>query len=646
MPIAFSDIPANWKIPLYWAEIDPSMAGYSTPRQPALLVGTMLPGGDAAPDVAQPIASQAQADARFGMGSELAKMFKAFFENNFSNEVWGCGVLPPVAAAAASGTLTVGAPPTESGTIHLYIGAEHVPVNIGSTDTEEEIADAIAEAINDREWLPVVASSPNVVPPSPPAPPFNASAPVIAMAPQEGVAAQVSNGTWTGNPPPTYTYAWESDTAGDGAFIPIAGETANSYTPQAGDVGNALRAQVTATNSQAPGASRRPATPATRSSRPSRAPVNTVPPVLSDTRGRSAADVHPLRMLPEDVTITCKWAGLSGNDIRISLNYFGSVGGQILPPGLEPDLTADRDADRRHRRSQTSPTPSPTSARRKSNIWRCPIPTPCRSAPGNSNSALATRAAGAGCASFTAASSRPGAELCRASSPSARPATGRRPRSWRFEMTSPSPAYEWAAAYCAKAQRALSNDPARPLQTLPLDGILLAPPDGRFIMSEINVLATYGLATQIRSADNVTPMISRETTTYQLNLYGFADDAYELVTTSEHVGGAVAQSALRHHHQIRAVQAGQRRHPVRPRPAGGDARHHQGRTGESSIASTCSTAFVEDIRAFKNNLIVERDANNPNRLNVLVPAGPHKPTEDFCRLGSIQAPVRSRIRLA
>ncbi|MGB8964745.1 MAG: hypothetical protein WCB99_03795, partial [Candidatus Cybelea sp.] len=66
MGIAFSNIPANWKIPLYWAEIDPSMAGLGTPRQPAILVGTMLPGGDATPDVAQPIATQAQADARFG----------------------------------------------------------------------------------------------------------------------------------------------------------------------------------------------------------------------------------------------------------------------------------------------------------------------------------------------------------------------------------------------------------------------------------------------------------------------------------------------------------------------------------------------------------------------------------------------------
>ena len=48
------------------------------------------------------------------------------------------------------------------------------------------------------------------------------------------------------------------------------------------------------------------------------------------------------------------------------------------------------------------------------------------------------------------------------------------------EMDSPSPVYEWAAAYTAKAARGLTNDPARPLQTLTLTGILSAPLHERF----------------------------------------------------------------------------------------------------------------------------------------------------------------------
>jgi phage tail sheath gpL-like len=101
------------------------------------------------------------------------------------------------------------------------------------------------------------------------------------------------------------------------------------------------------------------------------------------------------------------------------------------------------------------------------------------------------------------------------------------------EPLSPSPCYEWAAAYTSKAQRALVNDPARPLQTLTLNQIKLAPIDlagSRFNAVEWQGLAENGLATQKPGADNQ-PMISRETTTYQLNLYGNPDTAYELVTT-------------------------------------------------------------------------------------------------------------------
>jgi phage tail sheath gpL-like len=39
MPISFASIPANIKVPLYWVEIDPSMAGLPTINLRALLVG-------------------------------------------------------------------------------------------------------------------------------------------------------------------------------------------------------------------------------------------------------------------------------------------------------------------------------------------------------------------------------------------------------------------------------------------------------------------------------------------------------------------------------------------------------------------------------------------------------------------------------
>ena len=51
MPISFSQIPVNIKVPLYYVEVDPSMAGLPQLGLRALLVGTQLAIGDAAPNV-------------------------------------------------------------------------------------------------------------------------------------------------------------------------------------------------------------------------------------------------------------------------------------------------------------------------------------------------------------------------------------------------------------------------------------------------------------------------------------------------------------------------------------------------------------------------------------------------------------------
>src|SRR6187549_1635262 len=111
-PISFDQIPSNWRMPLFWAEVDPSMAGLPIVRQIMLLVGTMitepdpvgppieppLPAGvipgTGVPNVPKPIGTQAQADREYGRGSELANMVRAFLANNFAHEMW-CLPVPP-----------------------------------------------------------------------------------------------------------------------------------------------------------------------------------------------------------------------------------------------------------------------------------------------------------------------------------------------------------------------------------------------------------------------------------------------------------------------------------------------------------------------------------------------------------------------
>jgi phage tail sheath gpL-like len=481
MPISFANIPVNWRLPLYWVEVDPSKAGLWTLNQPALLVGIMTSDGVALPDVAIPIGSQAQADKQFGQGSHLANMFAAFFKNNFANEVWGLPVAEPTTGGtAATGTITATLAPThEAGTINLYIGGHLVQVNIGASDVVADIHTAIAAAINENFDLPVSA------------------------------------------------------------------------------VGAAT-----------------------------------------------------------EVTLTCNWKGTSGNDIDMRDSYYGRMGGEELPTGVTMDYG--------------------TSGMLSGGVGT-PIFTNAIASLGEKNFEYVAMP-------FTDSTSLLAWETEFGFSDSGRWGWMRQLFGHIFsarrddyaamilfgesrnsgvtsimgvDLASPSPVYEWAAAYTAKAQRALMNDPARPLQTLELTGILPAPLHQRFSLGELNALAGYGIATQMTDANEV-PMILRETTTYQLNLYGQSDDAYELVTT-------LATLARLLRNQKQAITSAFPRHKLADdgtRFGPGQAIVTPSLIKAELVAEYRVDMFnglVENIEAFKANLVVERDSNNPNRVNVLYP---------------------------
>lgn len=99
----------------------------------------------------------------------------------------------------------------------------------------------------------------------------------------------------------------------------------------------------------------------------------------------------------------------------------------------------------------------------------------------------------------------------------------------------PQPAYMWAASYAAVACQALAIDPARPLQTLTLPGILPAPRALRWELPERNLLLYDGMATHtVDSGDNV--LIEREISMYQTNKYGDPDTSFLDITTPATVG--------------------------------------------------------------------------------------------------------------
>jgi phage tail sheath gpL-like len=486
MPVSFSSIPQNWKMPLYWVEVDPSMAGYPRSNLISLIIGTMTADGTAVPNVPIPVPSQADARQLFGYGSMLDAMVQSFTTNNWAQELWVVPIAEATAGLEASGDVTVTTPATAAGTLPVYIAGRRVQVFVAAGEAVTATATNIVAAINADLSMPVIA-----------------------------------------------------------------------------------------------------------------------------TLGTAGA-----------VNLKCKWKGVEGNDIDVRMAYGGMLAAEQIPVGLTITVPVDNKlaggtgdvditqaltnlGDEIYEYVAMGYTDSTSlalieeeygfsdlgrwgwmrqlyghvfAARRGMGTDQWGYSDLLEYGPNNNSGVLSILA---------------------------------------VEKHSPSPPWQYAAAYAAKAARALLNDPARPLQTLTLDGCLPAPKHMRFDMKQCNDFAGVGLATQGPNADSV-PAIRRESTTYQLNLYGQGDDAYELVTT-------LATLAALFRSQRYAITTKYPRHKLADdgtRFGAGQAIVTPNIIKAELITQYAADEFlgrVENVTSFKANLIVERDATDPNRVNVLYP---------------------------
>lgn len=480
MPVSFNYIPSSLRLPLFWAEIDPSQAGTFANYQRGLLIGYKTSAAPATANALVRVSSPDQAKVLFGRGSHLAMMFEAWFKNNLFDEVWGIAVAEPGAGTAATGTIEVSGPATASGVISLYIAGRLVSVNVVSGDAKTAIATAIAAAINANTDLPVTAA------------------------------------------------------------------------------------------------------------------------VVDD------AD-------DDTVLLTAKWKGVDGNGIDVRTNYYGALGAEALPAGVTLTITA-----------MASGAGNPTLTTAIANLGDQEFDTVVvgwnDTTTLNAVDAQWAHTGDAGRWSwlrqiyghvYCAADGTPGTLQTLGAA-----RNGAHVTCFGY-YASPTPFWERAAMYAAQAHRALMNDPARPLHTLPLTGMLPAVPSLRFTKGEKNALAFDGISV-CKETEDGTCQIETSFTMYRKNAHGLDDNAFLKVQTLATL--AYVLRSLRY-----VIVQKFPRHKL----ANDDTRYGPGQAIVTpKVAKAAIVAhyrqleylgLVENAEAFKANLIVERNANDPNRLDVLYP---------------------------
>ena len=185
-----------------------------------------------------------------------------------------------------------------------------------------------------------------------------------------------------------------------------------------------------------------------------------------------------------------------------------------------------------------------------------------------------------------------------------------------YEADTQTPVDELVACRLARTAGYLRNDPARPTQTGPLTGALPAPAGRRFTLTEQQSLLSHGIATSTVEGDTL--MIQRDITTYKKNRYGVADNSY-FDSESLHISAYV----LRKLKSVITSKYG--RHKL----ADDGTRFGPGQAIVTPVViwgEMCAMyrqlereGIVENFELFKKYLIVERNANNPNRMDVLFP---------------------------
>jgi phage tail sheath gpL-like len=308
------------------------------------------------------------------------------------------------------------------------------------------------------------------------------------------------------------------------------------------------------------------------------------------------------------VTVTAKNAGTIGNNIVMQVNFGGTLAGQELPAGVAITIVA-----------MASGATNPTLSTKLAAIGSMDVafyghPYTDSTSLNTMRDYLADRwgplVAQDGHA-FTALSGTVSAlqTVGLARNDENHTIVG-------YESTNPSWALKVLGAYLGKASQSLSIDPARTLQTLRLVTIEQPKEADQFTLSNRATLLNSGIATLMYNGASA--QIERAITTYQLNSYGQIDPSYLDVTTrtalsyiKKSVGYRITQRYPRHKLAADATIFGAGTAIVTPKDIRAELIAWYDEMQQIGIC--------QNKAGFENALLVQLDAIDPNRVNVLLP---------------------------
>ena len=321
------------------------------------------------------------------------------------------------------------------------------------------------------------------------------------------------------------------------------------------------------------------------------------------------------------VTITAKNKGLCGNDIDVRFNYAGAVNGELTPAGLAYSQTGTQSAGGYLLSGgATNPVLTAALANLPANILFDFIASPyIDSTSTTALSALLNDTTGRW--SFEQ-------QLYGGIFMAARGTSGTltslggtfndQHSSIIGFYDSPTPYWIWAAAVNGAAAGSLKVDPAVPMQTVAIYGVLAPPASSQFVIPQQNTLLWNGISTFTVDASGICH-ISNLITTYQKNGFGIADDSYlevETMFTLMYVLRFLQAIVTSKYARMKLAADGTAFAPgsaiVTPSIIKADL--------IAGYSELCYAGECQNAAKFAAGLIVQQNTINPNRVDVLYPA--------------------------